>query len=157
MSFLVQHVKKVLEGNGKKSMVSWLLSWEGLKMFGDGNVGFFKLFKGPTAGTLVGEDHLGNKYYENESLPYSRKRWVLYKDTFDYNSSGIPPEWHGWVNYINDLPPTKHQFDKPIYGVEAYITRTGTPAAYAPKGVWANPQKRNWLKYEAWQPTKQQS
>lgn len=23
-----------------------------------------------------------------------------------YNPTTIPPEWHGWINYVNDLPPT---------------------------------------------------
>jgi NADH dehydrogenase (ubiquinone) 1 alpha subcomplex subunit 12 len=49
----------------------------------------------------------------------------VYKDTFDYNPTQIPPEWHGWVNYINDFPPTSYKYDKPKYLVDAYKTRTG--------------------------------
>lgn len=32
------------------------------------------------------------------------------------------------------------------------MTKTGTAQAYQPKGAWNNPQKRNWIKYEAWKP-----
>ena len=62
-----------------------------------------------------------------------RKRWVLYKDTFSYNASSIPPEWHGWINYINDAPPTTHEYITPMYAVQHYANRTGTKQAYAPK------------------------
>jgi hypothetical protein len=43
-------------------------------------------------------------------------------------------------------------FKKPIYAVEAYVTRTGSTSAYAPKGIWKAEKPRNWKKFEAWQP-----
>ena len=46
------------------------------------------------------------------------------------------------------LDAHRHKYDKPIYAVETYITRTGTPEAYLPKGSWVNPQKKNWKKVE---------
>ena len=52
---------KVLEVNGKKSLLGLIFSYEGLKMFADGNVGYNKLIKGPNDGKLVGTDHLGNR------------------------------------------------------------------------------------------------
>jgi NADH dehydrogenase (ubiquinone) 1 alpha subcomplex subunit 12 len=30
----------------------------------------------------------------------------VYKDKNNYNVTTIPPEWHGWINYVNDYPPT---------------------------------------------------
>lgn len=36
---LSQHIKKVVEASGKKSIFSLIFSLEGLKMFADGNVG----------------------------------------------------------------------------------------------------------------------
>jgi NADH dehydrogenase (ubiquinone) 1 alpha subcomplex subunit 12 len=42
---------------------------------------------------------------------------VVYADKFDYNPTSVPPEWHGWLNYINDYEPNNHQFKKPIYQV----------------------------------------
>ncbi len=47
------------------------------------------------------------RYYENDDLPYARKRWVLFKDTFDYNPTSVSPEWHGWLNGVNDFAPTR--------------------------------------------------
>lgn len=48
------------------------------------------------------------------------------------------------------LAPVSRRYThyKPIYAVETYITRTGTPDAYVPKGSWVNPQKKNWKKVE---------
>ncbi|KAL6754584.1 NADH:ubiquinone oxidoreductase B17.2-like subunit [Haematococcus lacustris] len=148
----MSHLQKVLDASGKKSLFSLIFSMEGLKMFADGNIAFNKLIKGPTQGTLVGEDPSGNKYYENNDLPYTRRRWVVYKNTFDYNATSIPAEWHGWVNYINDYPPTLYDFKKPKYAVEHYVTRTGRQGSYMPKGMWGTPVKRNWKKFESWVP-----
>lgn len=36
---LSQHVSKVVEASGRKSLLSFIFSMEGLKMFADGNVG----------------------------------------------------------------------------------------------------------------------
>lgn len=52
------------------------------------------------------------------------------------------------LNYINDFNPESHQFKRPIYAIEPYVTKTGTLDCYKPKGAWDNPTKRNWLKYE---------
>ena len=82
----------------------------------------------------------------------ARKRWVVYADTFNYNTSTIGSEWHGWMNYINDYNPSNYDFKTPKFAVAAYANRTGTPEAYAPKGAWANPEKRSWKKVEAWKP-----
>lgn len=40
----------------------------------------------------------------------------------------------------------------PIYGLSQKGYVSGTPAAYKPKGVWENPEKRNWKKVAVWQP-----
>ncbi|GAX72895.1 hypothetical protein CEUSTIGMA_g350.t1 [Chlamydomonas eustigma] len=149
---LVTHINKVVEASGKKSIFGLIFSLEGLKIFADGNIAYNKVIRGPTAGNLVGTDSFGNRYYENNDLGYARKRWVLFQDTFNYNATSVSPEWHGWLNGINDFPPTRYEHLKPIYQVAPYITRTGTPQAYAPKGSWANSHKRNWKKVEFWQP-----
>ena len=57
-----------------------------------------------------------------------RKRWIVYSDIFDYSPSSIPSEWHGWLNYINDYPPTTHTFTKSINHVEAFKSPTGAQA-----------------------------
>ncbi|KAF6262794.1 hypothetical protein COO60DRAFT_572357 [Scenedesmus sp. NREL 46B-D3] len=58
------------------------------------------------------------------------------------------------LNYINDFAPTQHDFKRPVYAIDAGVTKTGSLEAYQPKGAWINPEKRSWLKYEAWQPPK---
>jgi NADH:ubiquinone oxidoreductase subunit len=57
------------------------------------------------AGTLIGIDRYGNKYYENlaEELPL-RTRWVDYKDK-EYNPDQIEPGWHAWMSYMTHNPP----------------------------------------------------
>ncbi|KAL4928682.1 complex I NDUFA12 subunit family protein [Aspergillus undulatus] len=59
------------------------------------------------AGTLIGVDRYGNKYYENmeEELPL-RTRWVDYKQV-EYDPSQIEPGWHAWISYMVDTPPTQ--------------------------------------------------
>ncbi|GIL74430.1 hypothetical protein Vretimale_2124 [Volvox reticuliferus] len=145
------YIGRLLDVSNKKSLASFLGSWEFGKMLLDGNLAHNILFRGPS-GNLVGTDYHGNKYYENNTHTYARRRWVVFADKFDYNITSVPPEWHGWLNYINDYNPTQHKFKQPIYQIEAYVTRTGTPKAYNPKGSWFNPQKRNWKKYEEWTP-----
>lgn len=149
--------KKVLEITGKASMFQLLTSKTFAKSLIDGNL-FAQIFcQGPN-GTLIGTDVHGNKYYENKDLGYGRSRWIVYADQYigtpysKYSPTSIPPEWHGWVNYINDFPPNKYEFKKPIYAIEANPTKTGTTGAYLPKGSWVNTQKRNWKKYETWTP-----
>jgi NADH:ubiquinone oxidoreductase subunit len=43
-------------------------------------------------GKLIGNDELGNKYYENKK----GKRWVIYANTID--ASKIPVEWYSWMH-----------------------------------------------------------
>ncbi|KAI1173468.1 NADH:ubiquinone oxidoreductase 13.4kD subunit [Nemania sp. FL0916] len=58
------------------------------------------------AGTLIGVDKWGNKYFENnEELPL-RTRWVDYK-SHDLDASHIEPGWHAWISYLVDKPPTE--------------------------------------------------
>ncbi|EUC42888.1 hypothetical protein COCMIDRAFT_102346 [Bipolaris oryzae ATCC 44560] len=57
------------------------------------------------AGTLIGTDRYGNKYFENleEELPL-RTRWVDYKDK-EFDPSQIEPGWHAWMSYMVDKSP----------------------------------------------------
>lgn len=59
------------------------------------------------AGTHVGTDRFGNKYYENleEELPL-RTRWVDYK-LAEYDPAVVEPGWHAWISYMVDLPPNQ--------------------------------------------------
>ena len=55
-------------------------------------------------GTLVGTDDGGNRYYENLDYKVNMTRWVEYKDIHNYDSSSVPPRWHGWLHYVSDAP-----------------------------------------------------
>ncbi|KAM0471896.1 hypothetical protein ACHAPX_009031 [Trichoderma viride] len=58
------------------------------------------------AGTLIGTDRAGNKFYENlEELPL-RTRWVDFAK-HDYDAGSIEPGWHAWISYSVDKPPTE--------------------------------------------------
>ncbi len=56
-------------------------------------------------GIRVGSDELGNVYYREKNGP---KRWVIYRDLSE--ASLVPPEWHGWLHYIVDVPPTEQSY-----------------------------------------------
>ena len=59
-------------------------------------------------GKLVGTDATGNRYYVQSKgvgplgVP---RRWVIYKNLAE--ASQVPPEWHGWLHYLVDTPPTE--------------------------------------------------
>ncbi|KAK7741932.1 hypothetical protein SLS62_010867 [Diatrype stigma] len=105
------------------------------------------------AGTLIGTDRFGNRYFEdNEELPL-RTRWVDYKEHF-YDAyvlnyakpketlcrlrAQIEPGWHAWISYAVDKPPTEDALiryqrraweDKDAKTIQNY---TQTRGAYKP-------------------------
>lgn len=101
----------------------------------------------------VGEDDLGNVYYEGGSDTAGRaRRWVIYNGSND--ASRIPPEWFSWLQHlIDDLPdralPPQRRWEKP-----ALPNLTGTALAYRPPGALENGGHRAPATgdYEAWTP-----
>jgi len=56
----------------------------------------------------MGVDKGGNRYYENRvDYPFGQHRWLEPGDSHNFDSSSIPPEWHGWMTHMNDAPPTQ--------------------------------------------------
>ena len=49
-------------------------------------------------GTKVGEDDLGNRYFEGK-----QRRWVMYAGSNDV--SRVPPEWYAWLTRQIDGVP----------------------------------------------------
>ncbi|KAK7499507.1 hypothetical protein BaRGS_00009159 [Batillaria attramentaria] len=98
-------------------------------------------------GTLVGVDEDGNKYYQNNMYFMGRSRWVQYspKYGFDYDGSQVPPEWHRWLSYISDEPPTVAKLPKRPWMAKHTENPSGTPDEYVPYST-TRP------KIEAWQP-----
>ena len=121
----------------------------------------FTWWDGATIGTMlslvgtdrVGEDALGNRYYEGKPLPDGRRRrFVRYKGAND--ASRVPPEWHGWLHHQYDgvpdasLPPVRRWEKEPKANL------TGTGEAYRPSGALEAGGKRPAATgdYQAWTP-----
>ena len=102
----------------------------------------FTWWNGATLGTRfglrgmkrVGDDELGNAYYEGAPRTDGRnQRWVIYQGSND--ASRVPPEWFSWLHHqIDDIPdralPPARAWQKP-----AVPNMTGTPLAYRPQGA----------------------
>ena len=85
-------------------------------------------------GTLVGVDKYGNRYYENNYYFHGRNRWVEFADHvyLDYDGSQIPPEWHGWMHYNTDIPPTVKPPVQYKWMIDHQENKTSTPQQYVP-------------------------
>ena len=50
-------------------------------------------------GVFVGQDELGNRYYEardnRDSYDERKRRWVIYNGYAE--ASKVTPDWHGWL------------------------------------------------------------
>lgn len=98
-------------------------------------------------GVRVGEDELGNIYYENRE---KTKRWVIFNGEIE--ASKVSPDWHGWLHHTWDEPPTDKPLAHKTWEKPHQENLTGTPAAYSPAGSIrrADPADRSY--YEAWVP-----
>ena len=98
-------------------------------------------------GVKVGEDEYGNIYYETRD---GKRRWVCYADIPE--ASQIAPDWHGWLHFTWDEPPTKAPLPHKTWEKPHQENPTGSAAAYAPAGSLHQiaPIKRR--DYDAWQP-----
>lgn len=85
-------------------------------------------------GTLVGEDKYGNKYFQNDYYFFGRNRWVEYNDkcNMDYDATMIPAEWHDWMHYSTDHPPTTHPRVNYKWQIDHTESFTGTNKQYVP-------------------------
>ncbi|SEL42790.1 NADH:ubiquinone oxidoreductase subunit [Sphingomonas palmae] len=126
------------------------------------NLNPFTWWNGATIGTMiyglrgkrqVGEDGLGNTYWEGGTTPQgTTRRWVIYKGAND--TSRVPPDWFSWLHHqIADVPdqslPAPRQWQKP-----AVPNMTGTAFAYRPAGALEKGGHRASATgdYEAWSP-----
>ncbi|WOK37378.1 NADH:ubiquinone oxidoreductase subunit NDUFA12 [Sphingomonas sp. C3-2] len=104
-------------------------------------------------GRKVGEDHLGNVYYEGRAQDGRRgRRWVIYKGLND--SSRVPPEWHSWLHGTISGTPDEVMPPARAWQVEPMPNLTGTPQAYRPAGALEKGGQRAKATgdYEAWTP-----
>ncbi|MDB5453963.1 MAG: dehydrogenase [Caulobacteraceae bacterium] len=107
-------------------------------------------------GLKVGEDAFGNSYYEardaSDSYGDHKRRWVIY--TGYAEASKVPPEWHGWLHYTFDEPPTQGNLPSPKFEKEHVPNLTGTLNAWRPKGSIAREGSRPHATgdYQPWKP-----
>lgn len=98
-------------------------------------------------GQRVGEDDLGNVFYQTRD---GKRRWVIYKGEIE--ASKINPEWHGWLHFTWDEPPTKIALKRKAWEKAHQENLTGTALAYAPAGSLRQPKPLDRRDYEAWSP-----
>ena len=98
-------------------------------------------------GVRVGEDAQGNIFYQTVG---GKRRWVIYNGEME--ASRVSPEWHGWLHFTWDAPPTETPLPRRAWQKPHQENLTGTLEAYAPPGSirGADPVVRR--DYEAWQP-----
>jgi NADH:ubiquinone oxidoreductase subunit len=105
-------------------------------------------------GVFVGQDETGNKYYEakdnSDSYDQRKRRWVIYNGYAE--ASKVSPDWHGWLHYTFDEPPTKAPLKRQAWEKEHLPNLTGTVHAWRPKGAIARGGERSPATgdYEAW-------
>lgn len=124
----------------------------------------FTWWDGATIGTLlhsarkggrVGQDALGNVYYEAKRADDGgrKRRWVIYNGPND--ASRVTPEWHGWLHNTLDLPPEEGLPPWRAWEKPAVPNLTGTNGAYRPAGALEAGGHRAAATgdYEAWIPS----
>ena len=98
-------------------------------------------------GKLVGEDELGNKYYQNKK----GKRWVIYNG--EVEASKIPNDWYSWMHHTNNKIENSHNLKKYKWQKNHLSNQTGTENAFDPEKNNTNDssKKRN-DDYIKWSP-----
>ena len=126
-----------------KSLLKYLFTWW------NGNTVGTKLYTFLN-GKKVGEDYLGNFYYESKD---QKNRWCIYCDQSE--ASRISPEWNNWLRFISDTRPTSNSFTyewQKRYGGNS----TGLNSAYKPSVLRegrTNEDLENFQSdYKAWKP-----
>ena len=106
-------------------------------------------------GKLVGTDDDGNRYYVQSKgigplgVP---RRWVIYSNLAE--ASKIPPEWHGWMHYLVDTPPTEEKYTPRPWQKPHRMNMTGTARPIVPHGsILASGKRPNATgDYKPWRP-----
>ncbi len=102
----------------------------------------------------MGVDSLGNTYFEaSPRKGYKRpRRWVMYNGPAD--ASNVPPEWHGWLHFQGDEPPSEQTSYRRPWQKPFMPNATGTDQAYLPPGhvLKGGHREKATGDYEAWTP-----
>jgi NADH:ubiquinone oxidoreductase subunit len=98
-------------------------------------------------GVKVGQDAEGNTFYRSRD---GKRRWVIYNGEME--ASRISPDWHGWLHFTFDAPPTEAPLKHRPWEKPHVQNLTGTEAAYAPPGSIRRAAPAARSDYEAWVP-----
>ena len=98
-------------------------------------------------GQKVGQDAQGNVYYQTVG---AKKRWVIYNGEME--ASRVPPDWHGWLHFTWDQPPTTAPLPHKAWELPHLENLTGTADAYVPPGSIRSEAPLERSDYEAWSP-----
>jgi len=107
-------------------------------------------------GLYVGQDAHGNRYFQakdnSDSYDGRKRRWVIYQGYAD--ASKVTAEWHGWLHYTFDDPPTAETLPVQVWEKDHLPNLTGTIHAYRPQGAISRGGERQKATgdYEAWTP-----
>ena len=107
-------------------------------------------------GVFIGEDDYGSRYYEArdaaDSYDGRKRRYVIYRGYAE--ASKVPAEWHGWLHYTFEEPPTTAPLSRKAWEKDHHPNLTGTLFAWRPKGSIARGGQRQAATgdYEAWRP-----
>ena len=107
-------------------------------------------------GLFIGQDELGNKYYEakdtRDSYDGRKRRWVIYNGYAE--ASKVSPDWHGWLHHTFVEPPTEAPFALKSWEKAHQPNLSGTIHAYKPQGSLGRGGERQRATgdYEAWNP-----
>jgi len=107
-------------------------------------------------GERVGEDALGNVYYQNpkpgpDGHP---RRWVIFHGAAE--ASSVPADWHGWLHHTFEEPPVDGALPRQPFEKDHRPNPTGSPDAVYPPGSLMNPAQaaHGRRSYSAWSPDK---
>eukprot|EP00112_Aurelia_sp_Birch-Aquarium-sp1_P016143 Seg3634.1 transcript_id=Seg3634.1/GoldUCD/mRNA.D3Y31 product="putative NADH dehydrogenase" protein_id=Seg3634.1/GoldUCD/D3Y31 len=97
-------------------------------------------------GTLIGTDKHGNRYYENNNYMFTRNRFVEfpYVDRLSFDATQIPPEWHRWMQYMTDDPPSKVPPVESKFDLPHEINWSGSAKEYVPYST-TRPKLESWV------------
>lgn len=98
-------------------------------------------------GVKVGQDAEGNTFYRSKD---GKRRWVIYNGEME--ASRIAPDWHGWLHFTFDAPPTEAPLKHRPWEKPHVENLTGSDAAYAPPGSIRRAAPAARSDYEAWAP-----
>jgi len=98
-------------------------------------------------GVRVGEDELGNIYYQTTD---GKRRWVIYNGEME--ASRVSPDWHGWLHHTWNETPTDKPLIRRAWQKPHEVNHTGTALAYAPAGSLRHVRPAERRDYEAWTP-----